>query len=107
MTAAMLPATLGGLIMAKKVLAVAAVVVGCLALGGGAYSTGKQRGRTEMESAAAAASLREKEELRARYEEQSRELAALRARLVEEGRLSVYRLYPFYRFMKRFERRDS
>ena len=89
MTAAMLPATLGGLIMAKKVLAVAAVVVGCLALGGGAYSTGKQRGRAEMESAAAAASLREKEELRTRYEEQSRELAALRARLAEEGRAAA------------------
>ena len=90
-TAAGVLPTLGGLIMAKKVLAAAAVVVTCLVLAGGAYSTGRQRARAEAErfAAQAAASLREKEDLLARNEEQSRELAALRRRFAEEARAAA------------------
>jgi len=83
--------TLGGRSMAKKVLTASVVVVGCLAIAGGAYSTGKQRARAETErfAAQAAASLREKEELLARHEEQSRELEALRRRFAEQARASA------------------
>ncbi len=93
--AASLPVSLGGLIMTKKVLAAAAVVLGCLVVAGGAYSTGRRQGRVEMETvaaaekASAAASRRAGEELRALIGQLSEELRALRARLEAEAHAAL------------------
>ena len=94
-TAAALPTTLGGLIMAKKVSMLAAAVLGCLALGAGAYSTGRWRATAEMEralaaeAAAATSSRREQERLLAQQQELSRQMQALRARLKEQSKASA------------------
>jgi RNA polymerase sigma-70 factor (ECF subfamily) len=90
-----IPTTLGGLIMAKKISMLAVAVLGCLALGGAAYSTGKWRATAELEralaaeAAAATSSRREQERLLAQQQELSRQVQTLRARLKEQSKASA------------------